>query len=312
MSRRVLITGASGFVGRALVAALADAGHHVRAATRDPRRVDFAEGVEVVQSGDYLGPIEWSPMLDGVDDVVHLAGIAHIGKGVDASTYDRVIRGATAELAEACVRSSVRHLVLMSSIRAQCGPAAQAVLTERDTPHPTEPYGWAKLAAEAVVMAAAVPATVLRPTLVYGPHARGNVATLLRLADTPLPLPFAGLEARRSLLALDNLISAVAFVLASDRAKGETYIVADDEAVSVPEMIGALRRGLGRPRCLFPMPSALLSLMARTAGGADFNARIAGSLVVDTSKLRGAGWCAKRGTLDTLEQLARAKRAGEH
>ena len=153
---RVLITGASGFVGRALVRALADAGTPVRAATRNPSAATFARGVETVAVADYRQPVDWAPLLAGVDAVVHLAGIAHIGSGIDEATYDRVVHAATAELVAACGKANVRRLIFMSSVRAQSGPAADHVLTEDDAPRPSEAYGRAKLKAEAAVRAGSV------------------------------------------------------------------------------------------------------------------------------------------------------------
>src|SRR5688500_16057490 len=145
MTGRVLITGASGFVGRALVADLANAGHAVRAAMRQPADV-FARSVEVVAVSDLTRPVEWRALLRGMETVVHLAGIAHAGPGIAEAAYDRVNRLATAELAAAAKAIGVRHLVFMSSVRAQSGPSSDAVLRETDAPKPADPYGRSKLA----------------------------------------------------------------------------------------------------------------------------------------------------------------------
>ena len=231
VSERILVTGASGFVGRALVAALAQAGHEVRAATRRPGAAALPPGVEAVAVPDFRNPVDWAPLLAGVDAVVHLAGIAHVGLDLDPALYDRVIRDATTELAAACAKAGVRRLVFVSSVRAQCGASAPGVLREVDTPRPAEAYGRAKLAAEVAALAGATPCTVLRPVMVYGPGVAGNLATLMRIADTPWPLPFAAFDNRRSLVSLDNLIAAITFVLGSTATQNETYLVADTEPV---------------------------------------------------------------------------------
>jgi UDP-glucose 4-epimerase len=153
---------------------------------------------------------------------------------------------ATEELARACLQSGTRHLVFASSIRAQSGPHADSALAEADPPQPTEPYGRSKLAAEQAVRNAGVPYTILRPVLVYTPDAKGNLASLIRLARSPLPLPFGRIANRRSLLAVENLISAIRFALEDPRAKAETFIVADPQAVSVPEIIAICRGAMGR------------------------------------------------------------------
>jgi UDP-glucose 4-epimerase len=137
---RILVTGASGFVGRALVTELANVGHSVRAAMRQPADV-FPRSVEVIAVSDLTRPVEWRTLLRDVGTVVHLAGIAHAGPDIAEQAYDRVNRLATAELANAAKASSIGHLVFMSSIRAQSGPASPSILSETDAPHPTDAYG---------------------------------------------------------------------------------------------------------------------------------------------------------------------------
>lgn len=302
----ILVTGASGFVGRSLVAHLARAGKQVRAATRQPEAIVVPVGVEVVGVPDFAGAIAWEPLLADVAAVVHLAGIAHIGASVSAAAYERVNRQATAEFAAACAGAHVSRLVFMSSIRAQSGPLAPGVLTEADPPRPTEAYGRSKLAAEGDVRASGVQWTILRPTAIYGPGVKGNFATLLRLARQPLPLPFAGFNAKRSLLSLDNLQSAIDFVLAEPATVGETYIVADPVPVSLAEIIAAMREGLGRKPGLIPLPQAGLAALLRLAGRGDVWERIAGALVADPGKLIAAGWRPERDTLGGLARMAAA------
>jgi UDP-glucose 4-epimerase len=136
---RILVTGASGFIGRALVAELADAGHSVRAAMRQPADI-FPRSVEVIAVSDLTRPVEWRPLLRDIDTVVHLAGIAHAGPEIAEQAYDRVNRLATAELAGAAKIMGIKHLVFMSSIRAQSGPASDTIRA-RPTWPATDFYG---------------------------------------------------------------------------------------------------------------------------------------------------------------------------
>jgi UDP-glucose 4-epimerase len=302
---KVLVTGASGVIGRPLTAALAETGFAVRAAARN-RVQSFPENVEAVALPDLAGPADWSPLLSGMDAVVHLAGIAHIGTDFSAAEYDRVNHQATADLARAAAAAKVRRFVFASSIRAMAGTHADRPLSENDPPQPTEPYGLSKLAAEEAVRAAGVPYTTLRPVLVYTPDAKGNLAQLIRLARSPLPLPFARLAGRRSLLGVENLISAVRFALEDSRAENQTFIVSDPEAVTVPEIIAICRAALGRGAGLFAMPPALLAVLSDLIGQRAKWERIAGSLEAPPTKLVAAGWHPVHDTRSGLTQMIQA------
>jgi nucleoside-diphosphate-sugar epimerase len=259
---KVLVTGASGFIGRAVVAALSGAGHEVRAAIRatadaasDSRaRPGFPNGVTIVRHGDLDPDIDWTGLLAGIDAVVHLAGIAHAGPGVAEDYYDRINHRATAALAAAAHDLGVTRFLFISSIRAQTGAAADHVMSERDTPRPTDAYGRSKLAAERAVAESGVPFTILRPVLVYGRGVKGNLRALMRLAALPIPLPFGALKARRSLVSLANLVSAIGFVLREDACAGETYVVADPVPLTIGEIVTRCGAAAASRRALSPCP----------------------------------------------------------
>lgn len=303
---RVLVTGAAGFIGRPLVAALAQAGYAVRAAARERRGLSFPPGIEVVALPDLTQPVDWHLLLRGIDAVVHLAAIAHVGRDVPDATYDRVNHLATADLARAAATAGVSRFVFMSSTRAQAGAAADHPLTEADEPRPTDAYGRAKLAAEAAVRAAGAPHTILRPGLVYGPGAKGNLVSLMRLAALPLPLPFGAFSNKRSLLALDNLIAAVRFALEDARAVNQTFLVADPAAISVAELVAMLRAASGRAPWLVPVPRALLKTALGLIGRRAAFDRLAGTLVVDPSKLLAAGWQPVIDSKTAIHQMVQA------
>jgi nucleoside-diphosphate-sugar epimerase len=300
---KVLVTGATGFVGRTVVAALAADGEEVHAAVRAAERAPppFPPGVTMVSHGDLDEPVDWARLLVGIDAVVHLAGIAHAGPGIAEERYDRVNHRATETLAAAAHAAGVARVVFVSSIRAQTGPAADHMVSERDEPRPTDPYGRSKLAAERAVARSGVPFTILRPVLVYGPGVKGNLRALMRLAALPVPLPFGALSARRSLVSLTNLAGAIGFVLHHDVCAGETYVVADPEPLTVAEIVAALRHGIGKPPGLIAVSPALLHLALTTVGREANWEQINGALVADPGKLIAAGW---RPALDTKSALA--------
>jgi nucleoside-diphosphate-sugar epimerase len=300
-----LVTGASGFIGKRIVAALAKAGWQVRAAARDPSLIT-ASGVERSAMPDLAHGADWPRLLDGVTHVVHLAGIAHAPGALPDAVYTRINAEAVGELARAA-RGKVERLVFMSSVRAQAGLSADHPITEQDSPAPTDAYGRAKLEGERLVEQSGVSFTVLRPAVVYGKGVKGNIAALATLARTPMPLPFAGLANRRSLLALDNLASAVALVLDAKQATNETFLVADEEAISVADLVVAMREGLGRSPHLVKVPQGAVKRLLRTFGKEADWERISGEFIVDASKLRRIGWASAVSTHDGIVRMMRAE-----
>ena len=267
-TKRVLVTGASGFIGRPLVAALLRAGYAVRAVTR--RQVSFPDSVEVAIVPDLLNPIDWNPVLRGVDIIVHLAGMAH-SRIADTtySEFDQINWIATQRLAQAAKEAGIDRFIYISSVRAQVGASAVQAIREQDEPRPTNQYGRSKLAAEQAIQAAGVPFTIFRPVVIYGPHPKGNMRTLVRLARSSLPLPVASFTSRRSLLAVDNLISAIIFALNNPVTIGETYLVADSKPMTIGEILTMLRKMQGRSLTTIYVPQVIIRLLLMMCGRKD-------------------------------------------
>jgi UDP-glucose 4-epimerase len=306
MARRLLITGASGFIGKRLTAALAKEGWQVRAASRDPAAIPARSGIERAVLPDLARPADWSALLADVTHVVHLAGIAHAPGALPDETYSRINAAVVGELA-AAARGKIERFVLMSSVRAQAGLSADHALTEKDRPEPTDVYGRTKLEAERMMAESGVEFTVLRPAVVYGKGVKGNIAALATLAKTPMPLPFAGLDNRRSLLALDNLAAAVALVLGAGAAANETFLVADAEPISVANLVVAMREGLGRSPHLVKVPLGGIKRLMKSFGKEAEWERISGNFVIDASKLMGTGWRPAISTHDGIVRMMRAE-----
>jgi UDP-glucose 4-epimerase len=179
------------------------------------------------------------------------------------------------------------------------------ILTEADEPNPTDAYGRSKLAAERGLSELDLDWVSLRAALVYGPGVKGNIAQLMRLARSPLPLPLGGFGGRRSLLALENLSAAIETVLTAPGILRRPLITADAEALTVGEMIAAMRDGLGRWRQVFPMPPVLFDFVLRSIGQGENYRRLSRSLVADPSALIGLGWAPRLTTSDGLGRLMR-------
>ncbi len=288
-AKLILVTGASGFVGRPLVAALCRAGYAVRAATRHP--VPFAERVDVTIVPDFRNIVDWKPIVADVDVVIHLAGLAHTDSPNSAQgDYDRINWTTTLDLARAAKDAGIERFVFISSVRAQAGPSAAHTLREQDDPHPTDHYGRSKLAAELAIRATGLPFTILRPVAMYGPRSQGNIKKLVQLTKLPFPLPFSGFNNRRSLLGIDNLISAILFVLNNKSTVDESFLVADPDSHSFTEIIAMLRKAQGRRPGLIYVSPTVIRIVLNLLGQRRIWERISEDLVVDTSKLESTGW----------------------
>jgi UDP-glucose 4-epimerase len=309
MSARVLVTGATGFVGAALLPALQAAGHEVVALARTAEAF-LPAGVtrRLAPPIETLSVADWQDLLAGIDAVIHLAAIAHIGKDVPEERYDAVNHRAVARLAEAMERQGTSRLVFLSSIRAQCGASSTRPETETCTPAPTDAYGRAKLAAEQAIAARRIDSIILRPVLIVGDAPKGNLSLLLRLARLPLPLPLGGLAGRRSLVSRDDVVALMVRALSDAAMTGGTFVVADPDPLSMAEMIGLLRHGMGRGPGLFALPATLLSLPFRLVGRKDLWERIAGPLEARPEALIRLGFRPIRPMRDVLPALAGAAR----
>src|SRR5207244_5470031 len=182
------LTGATGFIGQYLLREMPTRGYRVRALLRRPASVPV--DVSSAMIGDLTRPQNMSAALEGVDAVIHSAGLAHAMSGVPEDDYRLLNTDATLRLARAAQRAGVKRFIFLSSIRAQSGPTAEQVLTETLPPQPTDAYGRSKLAAEQGLAQLDLDWVALRLTLVYGPGVKGNMEELVRLARSPYPLPF--------------------------------------------------------------------------------------------------------------------------
>jgi nucleoside-diphosphate-sugar epimerase len=303
-AKRILVTGAKGFLGRPLMDALLRAGYAVRAATR--RQVAFPKAVETAIIPDLKNSIDWAPVLQGVDIIIHMAGLAHSNVANDKYTeFDQINWMATQRLAQAAKSAGVERFVYISSVRAQIGACSTRVVRETDEPRPTNNYGRSKLAAEQAIRAAAVPFTIFRPVVIYGPNPKGNMRTLVRLAKSPVPLPIASFTSRRSVLGIENFISAIIFALNTPATIGELYILADSKPMTVGEILAVLRENCGCSFSLY-VPQVILRLFLAACGRKDLWLRLTGDLVVDTSKFESLGWRPAKDTREGLLDMMRA------
>lgn len=296
MSGKILVTGAAGFIGRALCARFTETGVPYVAAVRSLPAGD-ARRAHDVALGDFAAA-DWHEVLGDVEAVVHLAGLAHVtGREAEAPTPFIVANvHVTRRLADAAARAGVRRIVFASTVKVYGETTALGRpfrAGDRSAPH--DAYAHSKAEAENVLREIAaergMEAVVLRLPLTYGPGVKGNFRTLLEGVASGRRLPLGGIANRRSLLYVGNAVSAIEVALTRPGLAGDALPVADAESVSTPELIAKLARALGLEPRLFALPAPFLRGAATMIGRSGYAMRLIDSLEVDALRFRGlTGW----------------------
>lgn len=306
---RVLVTGATGFVGQALVRRLAGTpGWTVRACVRTP--AVWPVCVEQAVVGDIGPATDWGDALAGVDVVVHLAARVHVmgGAAADAGEYSRVNVHGTQRLAQSAHAAGVRRLVFLSSLKVH-GEAGG--FTERSPLSPSDPYAVSKRDAEAALREVSsrtgLEVVMIRPPLVYGPGVKANFLSLVAIVKRGLPLPLASVTNRRSFVGVDNLVDLIVVCLTHPAAAGEAFLVSDGNDLSTPELIRRIAAANRCPARLWPVPVALLTGLAAVTGRSHAIERLTGSLSVDITRTRELlGWTPPCSVDEQLTRMTRA------
>jgi nucleoside-diphosphate-sugar epimerase len=287
----LLLTGASGFVGRAVLDAAKQRGIDVRPVFRSLDSAKRHPGAVLVPGLD--GEVDWSQALQGVDAVIHSAARAHVmdEEALDPLTeYRRVNVQGTSNIARQAAAAAVRRFVFISSIKVNGEKTLLGrPFTAEDAPVPEDDYGLSKAEAETELRRIAeetgMEVTIIRPPLIYGPGVKGNFSSLINWVRQGLPLPLGGLtHNRRSLVGLDNLVDLILVCVEHPKAANQTFLISDGEDISTTELLRKISKALSRPARLLWVPAGLLALIASLLGKRVISQRLLGSLQVDIHK----------------------------
>lgn len=294
----VLVTGANGFIGRALCSRMLTDGWQVKGTVRSIEQMKKLPAiVDYIQIESIDSETDWATALEQVDTVVHLAARAHVMNETHKSPlseFRRINTEGTKHLAQMAAEAGIKRFVFLSSVKVN-GEGSEMPYTEKDEPSPIDPYGISKWEAEQALRKISsdtgLEIAVIRPPLVYGPGVKANFLRLLQLVEHGIPLPLASISNRRSLIYLGNLVDVIATCISHPKAAGQTYLVSDGEDISTSELIQRLAQAMGVSARLIPFPPALLRLAGKITGKSAELERLLGSMRIDSLKIRNElGW----------------------
>jgi nucleoside-diphosphate-sugar epimerase len=282
---KILVTGASGFVGRCLCENLTKRGHIVTASVRSSETPPIENISSSIVVGD-LGPYtDWTKALRNQEAVIHLAARTHVmneSASNPEAKYLRVNVESTKRLIHQMSKQNVSRFIFMSSVKVNGEQTTVLPYSESQPSHAEDAYGRTKHQTELLISNSPdLKSTIIRSPLVYGPGVKGNFLKLIQLSERGLPLPIGIIKNKRSLIFLENLIDAVIQSLENNAAIGQTYLVSDNADISTPELFRAVGNALNKPTRLFPFPVFLLRLAGLLFGKSGAIRRLAGSLRVD-------------------------------
>lgn len=292
--KKILVTGALGFVGQSLCKTLSKSGKSVRGIVRSLNSFSKNTNIEYVAVGDIVYKKDWKNILVDIDCIVHCAGRAHImneTKNDILKTYRSVNVDVTKQLAEQAAAAGVRRLVFLSSIGVLgLDTNNRKSFLYSDEINPTENYAISKYEAEQALLQisnkTSIETIIIRSPLVYGPSAPGNLARLIKLVSSGIPLPFSSINNKRSMVGIDNLVDLLIRCIDHHDSAGKTFLISDGEDLSTPDLINHIASSMGRKAYLFPVPLFLLKFVSRIFGKQKEIDRLIGSLKIDSDYTR--------------------------
>jgi len=297
---KVLVTGAMGFIGTELISGLLDSGHKISAIVRELSDLIPAEVKQIVLEDLSLLSEKQSSIslknnieFSGAECVVHLAARVHVMNEHIPDPlleFRKVNSVGTLALARLASEVGAKRFVFLSSIKVNGEATELGTCFSHDDVKPTDPYGLSKYEAEQGLLAlgeeTGMEIVIIRPSLVYGPGVKANFASMIKWVNRGVPFPFGAVHNKRSLIALDNLVSFIIHCINHPKAANEVFLISDGEDISTTELLKKVSKAFGKRSLLIPVPVWLMTLIAKLIGKEDMANRLFGSLQVDSSKAR--------------------------
>ena len=296
---KVLVTGVNGFIGNAISCRLISDKIYVIGSVRHKKLSKGVKQIRTIEVGEINDKTEWGEALQDIDTVIHLAGRVHkirdLGKD-PKELYERVNVDGTKKLVMQSIKKRVKRFIFLSTVKVN-GEENKNPYKETDIPSPQDAYSISKYEAEInikdITKTSEMEFVIIRPPLVYGPCVKANFLKLIRIVDRGIPLPFASIGNKRSMIYIENLVDAVLLCVQHPNAAGQTYLVSDGQDVSTPGLIRMIAAALQTKPRLFRCPPLALYMAGRFTGKGPTVDRLIGSLTVDTGKIKSElGWTA--------------------
>ncbi len=296
---KVLVTGANGFIGQSLCRTLFDNEHSVRGTFRSQEKfIGCSDYLECIAVGEIGPDTNWREALKGIDVIVHLAARAHIMNDAFSNSlveYRKINTAGTERLATMAVKAGIRRIIYLSTIKVNGERTDGRPFAETDPPSPRDNYALSKWGAEQILCKIAyetgLEIVIIRSPLVYGLGVGGNFLRLLNWVNRGIYLPFSLVHNCRSLIYLENLVSAIIVCIKHANLTKETFLVSDDENISTPELIRMIASAMKKTPILLPIPLSLLNFFGKIIGKREEIEKLTDSLSVDSSKIRNLlGW----------------------
>ncbi len=289
--KRILVTGATGFIGQSLCEYLAESGLKLTACCRTMPEVSFDSGIDSIETGDLTAETDYTLWLENIDCVIHLSGRAHVMHSEDKFQALERFRqenvAVTKNLVKQCVEQGVRRFIYISSIKVHGEYSIQPFKAD-DPVQPEDPYAISKLEAEQSLISRCLSSemeyVIIRPPLVYGPGVKGNFSRLIQLLNKPFPLPFGSIHNQRSLVNLQNLNHFIYCCIDHPDARNEVFLVSDGQDLSTTELIKLIRRYQPGKARLIKFPEPVLFWLGKILSKEAEIQRLCGCLQVDITK----------------------------